>query len=560
MERAGILITERDSITPLGPTIVFADEAMANLTGYRTKDLIGSPLGMVYDRSEITSLIERLPIIATAPGRRHYFKIGSLVRSDRRRLACRWTIRLEALQASQGEFFVITVKLIPQESEELHTETRSGHHSNPQSSLRKITLENRLNTQPTVNESQTELRISPNQAHVLSEPQSPATPETPETPAPSAPGSESLRITAAGVVHDFKNALQVIRMNLECAENDCVTVPGVMEWLRDAQAALTDAEALAGQMLAFTREESSQKSAIKIDGLIQRAQQLGMAGSHIRCRTFLKHSPTIFANSPQIYQVLHNLVFNARQAMPTGGTIDIILDRAEFGVPNRFGLKPGVYLVLSVTDKGVGISKEDLPHIFDAGFSTKVGGNGIGLASCRAIVQEHGGHIDAASKVGVGTEFLVFLPTIDPVEECPQSNSSAAILELKSAQSSVRAGRGRILVVEDDPRVARSTVGGLRQLGYDSVHASTGPEALALYRKHLEAFDPIDQILLDMTLMGGMSGSEVANELLRLNPNARIIATSGNLQGEYTPENSPYAAVLPKPFGKADLARVLERE
>src|SRR5690606_28447117 len=210
-----------------------------------------------------------------------------------------------------------------------------------------------------------------------------------------------------------------------------------------------------------------------------------------------------------------------------------------------------------------GIPPEILPHIFSPNFTTKPEGSGFGLASCQAIVEHHGGAIRVASKVGVGTEFLVFLPSTDAAADppgafCPNaapphpapSVSAAPSTESDASAVTPDSGSGRVLVVEDQADVARATCGLLKHLGYENLHSANGEEAIARYREHLDSDEAIDVVLLDMTLPGGLSGMEVAAEIHRIDPLARIIATSGYFAEDGLAKglNGNFAAILPKPY------------
>jgi CheY-like chemotaxis protein len=368
--------------------------------------------------------------------------------------------------------------------------------------------------------------------------------------------SESLSLAVAGVAHDFKNALQTIKMNLELAAHATPSGGKVAIHISEAQLALGDAEVLARQMLAFTKGEATQRRVIRLTDLLERVKLLCSAGTGVQCRLFMSELlRCVEGDANQIYQVLHNLVINACQAMPNGGTVDIVSDNADLASENPFGMAPGRYTVISVRDRGCGISPENLPRIFEPDFSTKLNGNGIGLASCQAIVTAHGGAIRVASQEGVGSEFLVFLPSTDAAPD-PAPSSAAA---RPSRERVMPSGSGRILVVEDEPGVARSTLAMLKQLGYEGLHASNGEEAIRLFREHHESVEPIDAVLIDMTLLGGLSGLDVARELWALHPGVRLVATSGYFEDDAVlPEGSPFVGLLPKPYGMDKLSESLE--
>lgn len=558
-EGIGFLVVEQRSSTPLGPRIVHVNEEMCRLSGYERSSLIGSPLGLLYDRGDLASLIGRLPIIAARSN--HCFMDRVLLRHGGSRLPCHWTIRPTTREGEPSGYFALSVTPMLR---------KERFASVPQAPAARARAEAATTPPP--------LRPGPS---------SPAAPPT-TSPVESVAGAgcsaavardyensriESISLTAGGVAHDFKNALQTIKSNLEIAFLELGPLPHPaaarsLASLSEAQLALDDAELLARQMLAFTRGETGRRRVFHPGELLRRVSRLCSAGSKIRCRLFLPDEIRCVEGDPaQIYQVLHNLVINARQAMPDGGTIDIAAGNAELRPENRFDMPPGRYTVASVRDRGYGIQPEHLPRIFEPDFSTKAEGNGLGLASCRAIVEEHGGGIRVASKVGVGTEFLVFLPSTEAIAEndpaWPEPPQALAASAASSPRSQVgglpASASGRILVVDDEPGVARSTAGLLRHFGYEVLVAGDGEKAISLFREHLDSDEPIDAVLLDMTLPNGLSGEEVAREMARIEPAVRIVATSGNLDRHDAPPPGPFATALAKPYSQDSLRDAIAR-
>ncbi|HQW27536.1 MAG: response regulator [Verrucomicrobiales bacterium] len=509
----GVLVIESRATTPLGPKIVYANERLSKLTGYEMSSLIGSPLGLIYDRADLSALIEKLPAIASRPN--HCFMDRALMRNGGTRRPCRWTIRSTNGEGGRPGFFTLTVKPIVSSQPRRELSPVSKHAPKPELTARNY------------DESRT----------------------------------ESISLAAGGVAHDFKNALQTIKSNLELASLVKPSDPKIQAFITDAQLALGDAEILAHQMLAFTRGEGGTQRVLNLADLLSRVSRLCSAGSGTRCLVSVPPGLRCVEGDPtQIYQVLHNLVINARQSMPSGGTIHVTAGNADLDVVNAYSMPPGRYTVASVRDRGCGIPADILPRIFDPNFTTKLDGSGFGLASCQAIVARHGGGIRVASRVGVGTEFLVFLPSTDaspepgttlfPPRESRDSGSCSGPIN----------GTGRVLIVEDQVDVARAARGLLKHLGYDSLHSLNGEDAISVYREYLDTHEPIDVVLLDMTLPGGLTGMDVAKELRRLDPGARIIATSGYFEGgRLEHEFSNYfTGVLPKPYSMLELSEVME--
>ena len=523
-ETTGFLVIEQRASTPLGPRIVYANEELLRLSGYESTSLIGSPFGLLYDRNDLTALLGKLQAIATRST--HCYMDRVLQRNGGSRLPCRWTIRPTNRNGELAGYFALTVRPMLPEVDDL-MQSSSGKVTPPKREERRFAAGGNPDSGGTGRSGRSNYESD---------------------------RSESISLTAAGVAHDFKNALQAIKTNLELAS--LASAPGsrARNHVQEAHLALGDAEMLAQQMLAFTKGESAGKRVIQISHLLDRVSRLCFAGSGICCRLYVPAALRCVEGDPtKIYQVLHNLVMNARQAMPNGGTIDLVAANADLQEPNQFDVAAGNYTVVSVRDRGCGIEPENLKRVFDPDFSTKLNGSGLGLASCQAIVTSHGGAIRVGSEVGVGTEFLVFLPSTDQVADLNPVILPPPLIDLNSPGREYTSSTGRILVVEDQPGVARATVAMLQQMGFDCLHAGNGEGAIDLYREHSDTDEPIDLVLLDMTLPGGLTGAEVAAEIWRLDRNARILATSGYFEQETSLSSfRNFAGVLPKPYSKEE--------
>jgi CheY-like chemotaxis protein len=221
-----------------------------------------------------------------------------------------------------------------------------------------------------------------------------------------------------------------------------------------------------------------------------------------------------------IDQILLNLVVNARDAMPEGGRIIIETSAVEFDddvAARTARARPGSFACLTVSDTGCGIPPEVLPHIFEPFFTTKeVGkGSGLGLATVFGIVQQHEGWINVYSEAGRGTTFRVYLPR--------QTKASDTEF-LWTAQSSLRGGSETILLVEDEPALRSSVRASLLRLGYQVLEAANGEEALAVWKQNPGV---IRLLLTDLVMPGGLTGKELAQQLLQLNPRLKVIYSSG---------------------------------
>ena len=539
-----ILVIESFASTPLGPKIVFANEKAMQDTGYEESSLVGSPLGLIYDRSDLRNLIEKLPIIAGRTG--FCWMDRALIRNGGSRDTMHWTIRPTQKENGQTRHFTLTFKPIQDTPEP----------DSPAVAPASIPEE----AQPTME------APAPEPAPVaISAPDQDLEDALQET------RSESLAMAAGGVAHDFKNALQTIKSNLEMAQSLSGTHSRLSTCLDDANHALDDAEMLARQMLAFTRGDHLSSTVFNIADQVRRVSSLCTAGSRVSCQLNVEPGLRLVEGDPnRIYQVFHNLVINACQSMPNGGVLHLTAGNADLQARNPYRVSPGSYTVVSVRDRGCGIPQDVLPRIFEKNFSTKTDGSGFGLASCRAIVEAHLGSIRAASKVGVGTEFLVFLPSCQQETESLQA---AQVPENRIASANVDPETGhnprntpalvpttcRVLIVEDQAPVLKATQGVLKHLGHECLSAIDGEEAVRTYRQHLDSAEPVDVVLLDMTLPGGLNGIEVYQELKKADPDVLVIATSGYFDDgpNEAISNAGFPALLAKPFSMQDLSNTI---
>jgi two-component system cell cycle sensor histidine kinase/response regulator CckA len=372
---------------------------------------------------------------------------------------------------------------------------------------------------------------------------------------------EAIGQLAGGVAHDFNNLLTVITGYAVLLNNDLPPGDPRHADLEEIVQAVDTGAALTRQLLTFSRKQVFKPSVINVNTAIVEVERMlrRLIGEDIDYVTSLANDVgRVKADPNQIQQVLMNLVVNARDAMPRGGKLTVETKNAFLDVnycsahPN---VKAGHYVMLTVTDSGVGMDLHIKEHIFEPFFTTKpVGrGTGLGLSTVYGIVQQSDGHIWVYSEPGLGTTFRIYLPRID---ERPH----AAVREAEQKRVA-RPPTENILVVEDNDAVRIMLCRILRALGYKVVEAHHPLEALTLCRK---AERPIDLLVSDV-VMPDMSGIELANELRRLQPDLRVLLMSGysglamTRQGELNP-NVPF---LEKPFSPdtvaAKVTEVLER-
>jgi CheY-like chemotaxis protein len=253
----------------------------------------------------------------------------------------------------------------------------------------------------------------------------------------------------------------------------------------------------------------------------------------------------------QISQVVNNLLINAMQAMPGGGTVTL---RGRNTLGRTHDMPRDRYVTIEVIDHGVGISPENLGRIFDPYFSTKAEGRGLGLASAYSVVRHHDGTLTALSEEGRGTTFRILLPASE-TRWVPPTGEDLEMLQSKAADG------GRILIMDDDETVLRLTAAMVEELGYETELAIDGQTAITSYRRALTGRQPFDAVIMDLTIPGGMGGKEAMKHLREIDPHVVAIVASGYSNDPVMADfrGHGFAAQLSKPFRVEDLDRALKR-
>jgi CheY-like chemotaxis protein len=253
----------------------------------------------------------------------------------------------------------------------------------------------------------------------------------------------------------------------------------------------------------------------------------------------------------QINQVIQNLVVNADQSMANGGVVSISCDNAVIAAEQVPGLEQGRYVRVSVRDSGIGITKDNIGRIFDPYFSTKgknsTKGSGLGLSIVRSIIIKHGGNIMVDSSPGEGSTFTLYLPAM------AEENFA------KAAGTAIADSKGRILVMDDEEIIRDVTCKMLSHLGYESERSSDGDEAITLYEDNFRRGRRFDAVIMDLTIPGGMGGQEAVTRLLELDPQAKVIVSSGYSHDPILVNFGSYGFcnIVSKPYQLHELSRVL---
>ena len=363
---------------------------------------------------------------------------------------------------------------------------------------------------------------------------------------------EGIGRLAGGVAHDFNNLLTAIMGYCEFAIGDVdegSKLHGQMEQIMQASARAAE---LTRQLLAFARKQIAEPRNVDLNILTLNLEKLfrRLIGEDIELKTCTSdESPIAYVDPGQFEQVLVNLVVNARDAMPRGGklTIEISTEQLDSDyVAFHPEVKPGEYVMLAVSDTGVGMTDDVRMHIFEPFFTTKEDGKGtgLGLATCYGIVKQVGGHIWVYSEIGHGTTFKVYLPRV---------YGEATNTLGRKKQVPAKGGSETILLIEDESLVRAITVQTLIERGYTVLEATGGEEALDLAAKHE---GNIDLVLTDV-VMPKMSGREIADELKLRYSDLKVLFMSGYTEDAvvHHGELEPGIAFLPKPFTPDALSR-----
>jgi two-component system, cell cycle sensor histidine kinase and response regulator CckA len=362
---------------------------------------------------------------------------------------------------------------------------------------------------------------------------------------------ESIGRLAGGVAHDFNNMLTVILGYAALAKSKSAPSDPQLKYLEEIEKAGDRSREIVQQLLGFCRRQIIAPKPANLNGLLADMQKTlaRLIGERIELR-FLPEPDlwTVLLDPSQVHQILLNLVVNARDAMPNGGRVTIATANVELSEGDtrmQVGSTPGQYVVVTVSDNGMGMSKETMAHVFEPFFTTKAPekGTGLGLATVYGIVQQNGGFITVDSELGRGCTFKIYFPRTAHGDEP----------EIAAASSSASAGAGTILLVEDDELVRRVTTTALESIGYTPLVAASPEEALRLCR---ESGAEIRLMLTDV-VMSGMTGVELRDQARTILPQIKTLFMSGytsNVIAEHGVLNKG-VHFIQKPFSIEELSQ-----
>lgn len=363
---------------------------------------------------------------------------------------------------------------------------------------------------------------------------------------------EFMSVLAGGLAHDFNNLLTVIQGNVSLMLMETSVAHPQYRRLLNIEQQVENGAKIIEKLLGCIRKEQAHAEISDVNSQIgELLNVFCRTRKEIRIRQDLQSDlPCVKLDRGKIEQVLLNLLINAADAMPRGGEITLSTRRIDHDAIPIGGVEPGHndYVLITLSDTGEGMNPDVMKHIFDPFFTTKPPGKGtgLGLTSVYSIIREAGGYIEVASAKGKGTTFYLYLPAV--------LMQASPVVDKRMVSNGKN--RGNILLVDDEEMIIETGRALLKSMGYKVYEARKGERALQIYKKH---GNDIDVVLLDL-IMPGMRGEEVYGELIKMNPQAKVVIISG-----YADERTVQDVLrrgcrgfLQKPFNIKELSRVLD--
>ncbi|MFH1076345.1 MAG: PAS domain S-box protein [Pseudomonadota bacterium] len=363
---------------------------------------------------------------------------------------------------------------------------------------------------------------------------------------------ESIGVLAGGIAHDFNNILTAILGNIAVAKMSAYSHDNVLLRLAEAEKACMRARDLTHQLLTFSKGGEPVVITGSIGELLVESVGFMLRGGNVRSEFVIaKDLWPVDMDEGQINQVINNLIVNAQEAMPEGGTIKVAAENIliSSGIEkNMLHLPDGRYVRISIKDQGVGIPREYQEKIFDPYFSTKKRGSGLGLAITYSIIKRHHGYIMVDSHMPKGTAVIIYLPASD--KQVPQK---------AGAEKALFPNTGKALVMDDDENVRDVAVAMLENIGYAAIGVKDGAVAIDVYRQALDTDKPFNFIIMDLTVPGGMGGMEAVEKLRKIDPQIKAIVSSGYsndpIMANYREHG--FSGMISKPYRMEELKKTL---
>jgi PAS domain S-box-containing protein len=364
---------------------------------------------------------------------------------------------------------------------------------------------------------------------------------------------ETIGVMAGGIAHDFNNILTAIMGNISLARMSDDDPEEVAAALVSADAACKRARDLSKQLLVFAKGGDASPAPMGVFDVAVESVRFALSGSAVAASFSTEPDlPAVYADKAQLGQVFANLAINAVQAMPHGGSLKVrayavlVDDGRSLPVRIQGSIFPGRYVCVEFADTGEGIPAEHLSRIFDPYMTTKRKGTGLGLAICYSLVKRHNGAIGVESTPGAGSVFAVYLPASEAAVEA-------------SPEGKITAGKGMVLVMDDEFSIRSMTEKLLARLGYEAATAADGEEAIDVFKGVRARGRSFAAVLLDLTVIGGMGGIDAASVVRSLDPNVPIFLTTGYEEGPALQDYAAYGfdGVIHKPYSPEELSAFL---
>ncbi|MHA1775263.1 MAG: hybrid sensor histidine kinase/response regulator [Promethearchaeota archaeon] len=362
---------------------------------------------------------------------------------------------------------------------------------------------------------------------------------------------KSMSRLLSGLAHDFNNIFTTILGNVSLAKFEIPSEGELVNLLEDAEKGIENAREMTKQLLTFSAEEQKEKELVEFPELLNEIVKFTLSGSNITANiNFDDNLWPVYLNKTQISLLFHQIIINSVQAMPIGGSIEISASNVTLDENNRFKYNPGSYILIEFQDHGVGIPEEEILHVFDPFFQSEYISQDVNFSTVKNIIDQHFGFIQLHSKLGQGIKIKIYLPAepMVQVEEEPMFHTETKF-------------SGKILIMDDEEIVRKILKKMLTQLGLEVYTAKNSQETVQIYKEHMRAHDPFKVVILDLTIKGGEGGVLTLQELLRLNPSVKAVASSGYATDKVIVHYQDYgfSGSLVKPYKIEELQKTLSK-